>query len=489
MFKEPIMQTPFLGDVQNSVFSRIYGDSFRGDVSFVSTLRALVFPRMSETDQLKVFYRESTLSKRDVDRNHPDTVLSSVIGNYGRIQENSVRIINVCNYMKDGNEATMNVVEKNFLQYAGGGFRRIEKFTEFFKKIFRTMCFVNEEDRITIVFTESMDIRRFHFLQLAVPVMFPWYFPPDNGITDQELNIVQSFKEKEPDKYMAALETAAAKYDFRTMRIKSVLGDFEKKFLERALVQSRERLASFSRDVQNYEDAITNLMAKYYDESIRMAGVQARIASGDSDNELMNYFIRNPNLSIVSSGMSEITFNVKGYLAYFDEDVVKRYLEKPESILYSGGGDFSNEEIKMLMKAIFVDQDLRMKFCASYTFNMKGSVQARSHANYGTEFNDCTPNPHIDRYHCLGDYRRHIDERLASYDYVGAIDQCVVSCTSLNFSDTTVIEEFMARIRGMSGDGVNMRCIELPDGKIVDPAGAIKWLKEHQNSAEEVENG
>lgn len=489
MFKESIMQTPFVGDIQDSVFSRIYGDSFRGEVSFISTLRALVFPRMSETDQLKVFYRECTLQKRYVDRNHPDAALSNAVGTYGTTQKNSVRIINVCGYMKEDNKAVLDTAENSFLRYAGGGFQRIEKFTEFFKKAFRTLCFVNKDDRITIVFVDEMDTRRFHFLQLAIPVMFPWYFPPESGLSDQELGIIQSLKEKEPDKYLAALQVAASKYDFRTMKIKSVLGNFEKRFLDGYLTQSREKLNAYSQDVKNYEDAIANLMAKYYEESIRMEGIQAKIANGGVSSELMNYFMRNKNLSIISSGSTGITFSVKSYLTYFDEDAVKRYLEKSESVLYSGGGNFSDGEIKMLMQAIFVDQILKMKFCASYSLDLCGSVQARAHERYGAEFSDCTPNPHIDRYHCLGDYRRYITDRLFAQDYIGAIEQCVVSCASLNFSDTTVIEEFMDRIRGMSNDDVNIRCIELPDGKTVNPYDAIEWLKEQQSRTEEAKNG
>jgi len=57
---------------------------------------------------------------------------------------------------------------------------------------------------------------------------------------------------------------------------------------------------------------------------------------------------------------------------------------------------------------------------------------------------------------------------------------------SLNFADSTVIGEFVSRIFS-NGRGVNIKCIELPDGKVVDPEGAIQWLKEQneQKKAQE----
>ena len=200
----------------------------------------------------------------------------------------------------------------------------------------------------------------------------------------------------------------------------------------------------------------------------------------------MGYFIHNKNLSLVSVDRSRLTFNCKGYLTYFDEEGAKRYINNKNSMLYRASDRFSNEDIAMFSKALFLDQKIRMKFCASYTFDLTGSVRANSHAIYGTEFGDCTPNPHIDRYSCLGNHERAITGRLREHDYVGAIEQCISSCVSLNFADSTVIGEFVSRIFS-NGRGVNIRCIELPDGKVVDPEGAIQWLKEQneQKKAQE----
>ena len=66
-------------------------------------------------------------------------------------------------------------------------------------------------------------------------------------------------------------------------------------------------------------------------------------------------------------------------------------------------------------------------------------------------------------------------------------EQCISSCKSLNFADSPVITEFMCRIYGISASRVNMKCIELPDGVVVNPADAIKWLKEQDEQKKKQE--
>ena len=144
--------------------------------------------------------------------------------------------------------------------------------------------------------------------------------------------------------------------------------------------------------------------------------------------------------------------------------------------------------MKKLMYAIFIDQTLRIKLCSAYKFYLNGNVEGLSGHRYGYEFRECTPNTHIDRYSCLGNYQRVINECLRRNDYIGAIEQCVASCKSLNFADSTVMSEFMSRLYGISNYDVNIKCIELPDGRVVEPKDAIAWLNEQESKTETTSN-
>ena len=49
------------------------------------------------------------------------------------------------------------------------------------------------------------------------------------------------------------------------------------------------------------------------------------------------------------------------------------------------------------------------------------------------------------------------------------------------------MDEFMKRICGQASRNKNMRCIVLPDGSVVEPKDAIKWLLNEKKEKEEAE--
>lgn len=128
------------------------------------------------------------------------------------------------------------------------------------------------------------------------------------------------------------------------------------------------------------------------------------------------------------------------------------------------------------MRAIFVDRKIRLRFCAAYEFDLQGQVTGlNNHEFEQSVFGTYMPNPHIQQYHCLGNYAQQINLFLQQQNYIGAIEQCIASCISLNWNDWTVIEKFLSVLL-QDAWGVQ-RCIELPDGSVVSATDAIEWLK------------
>ena len=60
--------------------------------------------------------------------------------------------------------------------------------------------------------------------------------------------------------------------------------------------------------------------------------------------------------------------------------------------------------MKKLMTEIFVSEEprLRIRVCASYRFDLNGSVAPNGHRDFGAEYGDYLPNPHINDYNCMG---------------------------------------------------------------------------------------
>jgi hypothetical protein len=202
----------------------------------------------------------------------------------------------------------------------------------------------------------------------------------------------------------------------------------------------------------------------------------------------MEYFLVNKSLSLATVDSSNISFVVKTYLQYFDEEAAESAIQRKSSFIYTPSGNNGEryipaEDMELLMRAIFIEQTLRVKVCATYNFSLRGNVNAVGQAYYNpAEYSEYIPNPHIDKYTCMGNYSPVINQLLANNDYISALEQCIASCKSLNFHDSVVMAEFMCELYGCSTrNGYrNNCCIELPTGQVVKPVDAIKWLREEK---------
>jgi hypothetical protein len=137
--------------------------------------------------------------------------------------------------------------------------------------------------------------------------------------------------------------------------------------------------------------------------------------------------------------------------------------------------------MEKLLTAIFIDQTLKIRFCAAYYFDLNGSVGAQYHHRFPSSFSGYKPNPHIDEFECMGNYKRTINEALTRRDYITALEQCVASAKSLNLHDSAVIGRFIGHF--CQNGGSSYKAIELPDGRIVSPKEAIKWIEEQEAAA------
>ena len=115
----------------------------------------------------------------------------------------------------------------------------------------------------------------------------------------------------------------------------------------------------------------------------------------------------------------------------------------------------------------------KLRICAAYTADMRAGLNPRRSYSFPPESHTYLPNPHIQAHGCIGSYYQRFQEYMQRKDYVGAIDQAVVSARSLNFYDSTVMATFA---HSLSGSG--LYCIEKPDGTLLMPREAISELEE-----------
>lgn len=491
MFKNSIASTPLTTDAANAYFSNITGQRYGNDNSFLATLRALVAPRMKEDESITLKFGRTEYDASTVRSVPGDRMVEAICSNYHLNDYDGYIIIHSLSSDPESNKVNLQMIDANFTGYYTG-YHRLEKVKEFYRKAINVDCYINPEHKNVILFVDRLDNKKLHYLQQSILAILPWYFDPNNGVSELEMELIQSLRETSSEKYEACLARVAEQYDFKTARIRQLLGGFETRFEQMECERVRSEINDFDRRIMQLNDEIGAMLGRRNDSCIRLLGLETKIANGGEDSEIMEYFLCNNKLFLENVTDTDMYFSVKDYLTYFDRDMAETAINNPHSFVYCNGrnGEYrgiSAEKMKRLMREIFVEEmpRLRIKFCGAYRFNLNGSVGTQGGHSFGYEFADAMPNTHIDRFNCLGNYQRTINQLLQRRDYISAIEQCIASCKSLNWGDSPVMGEFMRAMWGSSDYNYNNRCIELPDGRVVKPAEAIKWLEEQDGGEED----
>lgn len=483
MFTDIISTSPLIGGVDvEAVFHQIVGDSYCDDVSFVSTLRALVAPRING-DELSVRFYSTNYSARILRSIPAENAVMSFSQRDWLLSRGIIYIHSFNALEQVDNYANLELFNTTFLKVYKD-WVRLEKVTDFFRKRFKVLCFINPELKSVVLFVDKLNMRRMHYLQCAIFAFLPWYFNPEEGVSDIERELIQSLTDDTSAKYEETIAKIAAQYDFRAERIKRELAGFETKFERLECERVKEGISNTIVRIEDLNEKIGSELSRKSSLELRLLGLETKLAQadGNEESEIMEYFLCNKKLSLYSISETTMIFIVRDYLTYFDEDMAKSIIDNNSSYVYLSDYVFhsqiSDNEIKLLMNAIFVEQMLKIRFCAAYRFDLHGSVEALSNFDFGSEIRECMPNPHINNYHCLGTYEPIINNLLIDGNYIGVIEQCVASCKSLNFSDSIVMRDFMAYLYGLATDSYDRKYIETADGLILSPKEAIQWLKD-----------
>lgn len=205
MFKNTIKYSDIGRDVAVRLTNNIFGDDYNGDISFVATLKALLYQRLSpeETYQFKkkllVTTRESLAGevlKRDV----------PPIGN-------SDNCFTVCyfsgpgNFHVDGPDLAAKIFGESHPEY-----RHYDRVDKFFEKSFKTITYISDSRRSVVIFVGWLFENKFHYLQASIIPCMPWFFQKDN-LTQEDLDIAHSFNKKDKDVYINAIQRAYKKIE------------------------------------------------------------------------------------------------------------------------------------------------------------------------------------------------------------------------------------------------------------------------------------
>lgn len=489
MFKTRISSTPFTTDAANNYFRHsITGNSYRDDYSFLATLRALVAPRIKEGESVHLIFGQTAYTGDAIRSVSVERAISAICGSYSTDISGQL-IIHSFAADQQSNIENMKLIAENFTTYYHG-FYRLDKVTAFYRKSFNVDCYINPETKTVYVFVDNLDMKKMHYLQVSILAFMPWYLNQEDGLTADELALMQSLRETSSDNYECCLAKLAEGYDFRTARIRQLLSGFETRYERLECERVQKEIEAIDTEILRLNESIGDYLSRRNSSCTKLMGLEKKITEGGEDSEIMEYFLCNQRLVLENVSNTDMFFCVKDYLEYFDKDMAERVINNRRSYVYCPNGHSHTgtaaNQMEKFMREVFLSDEprLRIRVCAAYRFELNGNVSPCGHHDYGYDFIEYMPNPHIDRYNCMGNYSRTINSLLMGRNYIGALEQCIASCKSLNFGDSTVMNAFMNSIWGT---GANNRCIELPDGRVVNPGEAIHWLEQQEAQSEQTE--
>lgn len=450
-----------------SEFVNIVGDgTFKGDNFALAMARLLLKPRITEED---------TVTVKVVDPNHTAWSTWAEDGKQFIDEISMENAVMFCVW--DKLERAMTLVNMNkslsgWKEYTTRELSLIGEQLGISLRIFR-----NNERKSTVVFTNTPDYESWHYLTCLFKVFYPW------GIrctTETEQGFVKTlFGSRGTDKtYKAMNDMVYNIVDVDIVRKKYYLCGYEGKLKNIQRRRYADQMEDIMRRINEKLNGVRELYKQYSEKALVVEAIDNNINNGNNNNELMNYFLSNKNITVESGDDDgEIVYVVTGYMTLYDPEVAQEYINNGSSIMYSelsriDDSFFSKERIRKLMTEIFVESNIKIRMCSAWKISFGGCVLPVRHFSYRDKYKSYFPNPHLDKYGCLGGWQQVLEESCDKLDYVYAVDTTCAENGNLNLSDTVVLRGFLSELFRR-----DMTVLELPNGQVVDSIAAVKWME------------
>jgi hypothetical protein len=383
-------------------------------------------------------------------------------------------VIIVCSAYPEAGAKMLEVVRAN----AGKGKRYLSNFEPredlgvFYARKVNALFYRSDTNNTTVIFTDKMDVKQFHVLQMLLPKYMPDLFK-ENPLTEKETALLKSLGNKSAVEYETLIAEYAKDLDIRAEIIRTKLAGFETAFERVRIDEVKTELNSLQNDYENCLSTIRELNKNIEEKRYVLAGLECALYNS-ADSGLIGYFMCNKNLSVIKVTGTAIEFVSHGYADIYDREAFDKYADNLDGFLYNGiNPAVTKAQMQKLYNAIFAENKYKLRLCAAFTADMKNGLRAFQYYNFPLETKDYLPNPHIQNYGCVGSYAVRFQEYVNQKDYIGAIDQATVSGRNLNFYDSTVMSTFAKNL-----SGATVRCIEKSDGSLMTPIEAIRELEE-----------
>ena len=320
----------------------------------------------------------------------------------------------------------------------------------------------------TFIFTNNYS---WNFLRKIISLI-----PIFNNIEFEEEEVKDIFKyygALDYENWIASINKWYAKNNFKKRYVTKSL----KKLFEAQINRKKENITN---SIENKETRISeyeDVLAKLYKEVNELKNTIRLMALMPDYSEIVNsnidYLINNKVLRVlhVYPNDSKLLIQVNAPAKYYDIKYLEKYFDKGTVISY--------DNVKRLLKEIYIDNLYELIFATKFVVNIKDcKVSATDKDN---RYLGGFPHPHIMRFNCWGDNKTYIHKSLAEQDTIGALEQCIAACYNLNFSDVTVVETMS---RNLNSKYRNIKCIKDKEGNLFTPSEIYRKYREEEKEQE-----
>ena len=484
MFNKAIHDTVLASEVADRLFSNMTSSGSL-DQSFPATLRALLRKRLPQNETMRLTCKalfQSVGELGNASAPHRFTWFLENAPLHPREPAHHIHIVHTVD--AEAGVKMLETVKAN----AGVGKRFMVDFTRrddlhvFFARKAKALFYTHNSGGCTIIFTDRLELKRFHALQMMIPKYLPRLFA-GNPLTEAETALLKSLGDKSAVGYETLLAGFAKELDIRAEIIRGKLAGFETVFERMRADELRNEISSYKTDYNHYLSLMRDVSNKMRECEYTLAGIEGAVNDQPGDSELVEYFMCNKNLSVIQVRNTAIDFIAHGYADIFDEEAFGRYVGNHKGHLYAQlPATITKPQMERLYRAVFSEGVYKLRVCAAYRADMKSGLTAHQRYVFPGESMGHLPNPHIQHFGCIGAYAGRFMEYMHKRDYVGAIDQAVVSARNINFHDSSVMAVFAREL-----SRTTMKCLEKPDGTLLTPLEAIEELNPDTNTEKEVD--
>ena len=327
-------------------------------------MRCLLHKRLPEKERVHLRVKTLYFSSQEIENVSSKQAMDWFVSDALRTPTNSrYNLIIVHTTNSDSGAKMLELVKSNAKRYLPK-FTLQEDLRVFYARKCNALFYHNVNENKTIIFTDKLECKQFHALQIMLPKYLPSLFA-ELPLTDSETDLLKSLGNKSAVEYEKIIDKFAKDLDIRTEIIRTKLQGFETAFERRKLDEIKGEIICCENNYERELAILREISEKIQEKKYTLAGIECSIQERLGDSELMEYFMCNKNLSIIKVAGTSSEFVVHGYADIYDVDAFEQYVGNHNGYFYSStNSEITKPQMEKLYRAIFGTNLYKMRICA-----------------------------------------------------------------------------------------------------------------------------